>query len=350
MLLYVTADRINNGTGGGSVTHHESEALKSIDRDCIVLSGTDTRPASVWDFDAEVCWHVMALPEVPRLMHSYAGTFPTTVEYLKSKGCIVTYTAAAHDVDISRREHEALGLPYDYPHLTVPELRERYLSSYLNADCLIVPSTHSRDVMRGFGYDGPIHVIPHGTDLLTCEFRPYPDKFTVGYLGAIGPDKGLIYLLQAWKRLGYTDAELLIAGPQSNHPWLMQLIQQYGNPKTTRTLGWVESVSDFYNCISVYVQPSCSEGFGLEVIEALNHGRSVIASRTCGASDHVLLSRRYDYRDTGMLSGLIDMERKDIDGGIDLRPAWRSCVKDLGWDKIRGRYIALWNQLLEGIA
>jgi glycosyltransferase involved in cell wall biosynthesis len=346
--IYVTADRIGNGTGGGTVTYHEAEALKSIDRDCIVLSGTDTRPASVWEFDAEVCRHVASLPERPRLAHFYAGTFPTTVEYLKSVGCIVTYTAAAHDVDISRREHEALGLPYDYPHLTDSEQRQRYLYGYLNADHLIVPSTHSRDVMRGFGATMPIEVIPHGTDLLTCEFKPYPDKFTVGYLGAIGPDKGLIYLLQAWKKLNYTDAELLIAGPQSNHPWLMQLIQQHGNPKTTRTLGWVDNVSDFYNCISVYVQPSCSEGFGLEVIEALNHGRSVLASRTCGASDHVIESRRYDYRDVAMLAGLIDMERKDIDGGIDMRRLWRPCVKDLSWDKIRARYMAIWNQMLRG--
>lgn len=346
MNLYATADRIGNGTGGGSVTFHESQALKSIDRDCIVLSGTDHRYPSVWDFDAEILRHVQSLPEVPRLMHSYAGTLPETVRYLKSRGTVITCTAAAHDVDISRAEHEKLGLPYDYPHLTVPELRERYLSSYLAADVLIVPSTHSRDVMRAFGATQPIEVIPHGVDPLTAEFRPYPDKFTVGYLGAIGPDKGLIYLLQAWKRLNYADAELLIAGPQSQHPWLMQLIQQYGNPKTTRTLGWVDDVSDFYNAVSCYVQPSCSEGFGLEVIEALNHGRSVIASRTCGASDHVLESRRYDYRDTGMLAGLIDMERKDIQGGIDLRPAWWSCVKDLSWGAIRARYTTLWQHLL----
>jgi len=37
----------------------------------------------------------------------------------------------------------------------------------------------------------PIEIIPHGTDIPE-ETTPPSKEFTVGYLGAIGPDKGLV--------------------------------------------------------------------------------------------------------------------------------------------------------------
>lgn len=348
MNLYLTGDKIGTPTGGGSVTHHESNALRYLDpAEFQCVSSTGNRPPTVWDFDEECARFVEGVTEPIRLAHIYAGCFTKTVAALKRKGALVTYTAAAHDVAISRREHELLGLPYDYPHLTDPEQLERYLGGYLNASTLIVPSRHSMAVMEAFGATNPIYVIPHGTHAVEAEIKPLPATFTVGYLGAIGPDKGLPYLLQAWKRLNWSDAELLIAGPQSQHPWMTEMISRFGGGRI-RQLGWVEHIKDFYNSISLYCQCSCSEGFGCEVPEALSYGRSVLASTTCGASDVVLPSRRYPYQDVGLLAGLIDLERKDTEGGIDMRAGWRAMVKDLHWPKIEKRYADLWRDLLRG--
>jgi len=42
-----------------------------------------------------------------------------------------------------------------------------------------------------------VEVIPHGTTI-PKEVKPLPSDYTVGYLGALGPDKGVLYLILAW--------------------------------------------------------------------------------------------------------------------------------------------------------
>src|SRR5690606_22842703 len=134
--------------------------------------------------------------------HIYSGTFSSTVKALKERNAKVSYTAAAHDLKESKKEHDMWGVPFEYPHLIDPDLWSRYVAGYLNADLLICPSNHSAQVMKEFGYDRRIEVIPHGCNLPEVV-KPLPSQFTLGYLGAIGPDKGLKYLIEAWKALGY---------------------------------------------------------------------------------------------------------------------------------------------------
>lgn len=53
-------------------------------------------------------------------------------------------------------------------------------------------------------------------------------------------------------------------------------------------MGRIPNVEDFFERISVYIQPSVTEGFGLPVIEAMASGRPVIVSEGAGAADAVL--------------------------------------------------------------
>ena len=298
MSLYCTADRVGLANhGGGSVTANEAAALGELDRTVVFDAGVlQCGGEDPWKWDLTARAGVDALAngssadgtihagEYPKLAHFYAGTFTETVRRLKEKGCKVSYTAAAHSVEVSRREHEKVGIPYNYPHLTEPEQLKRYLGGYLEADVLICPSTHSATVMRGFGAKNRIEVIPHGVELPT-EIKPLPERFIVGYLGcASAPDKGLVYLLQAWQKLDLKDGWLVIAGHDSQSPYVQQLVRVLGGGNV-ELRGWVENPSDFYNDISLYVQPSASEGFGLEVLEAFAHSRPVLCSKGAGASD-----------------------------------------------------------------
>lgn len=364
MNLFITADKIGTKTGGGLVTHHEWEALKR-------MGPTIVCSRDIWDDVAALVFpadpfeqDVFFLRQIQHgiihrqingrridLVHCYAGCLTETVKYLKSIGAKVTYTAAAHSIEESHREHEVLGLRYDYPHLTDPELFGRYVGGYLAADRLIVPSTHSRDVMRGFGAQGTISIIPHGVDIPSEPIAPYPSLFTLGYLGAIGPDKGLIYLLQAWKKLNYKDAMLVIAGRDSNSPFMWHLVEKYGGG-CIRLAGWQHSLADFYNSISVYCQPSVSEGWGCEVVEAVAHGRPVIVSAGAGAVDFLTdlecggAGLWFSPRDVDELCNCIDHYRhfqKDIE--IDGRTA-REQARKYTWDKIEQMYVNVWKELL----
>ncbi len=438
--LYVTADSIGGWSGGSQVTFHESQALASLGpcevwgRQELIESRKllDPEPnQEPWAWDNAFCydWPLNSRPQkYPKLAHFYAGTFSRGLQFLKDVGVKTTYTAAAHDVAASRREHELLGIPYDYPHLTDPALWERYLAGYKAADVLICPSKHSADVMRGFGCTNRIEIIPHGVDLPKCKrcngekgyyeyddpdtgkkdyfidcpevgcwthegstglapIAPLPERFTVGYLGAIGPDKGLRYLIEAWKKLDYhrDEAVLMLAGRDSRSQFMTHLIRTvfgdlnrqtlmhggglFGEPawSTTETLnkrarivrvGWIgseseffRSISEFYNALSVYVQPSVTEGFGIEVLEAMACGRAVLCSEGAGACD--LLKHRYyapdaytfKAGDVDKLVEKIDWAKKDA-SLVVIGQDNRSQAENYTWDKVRSRYVQLWRELI----
>lgn len=356
MNLYLTADRIGTPTGGGSVTFHESEALKSLG-DTRIVSRDELDEANrvqplAPDLDVDPWkWDALAYHRFGgdvKFAHIYAGTFSNCVDKLKKNGAKVVYTAAAHDVAVSRREHEKLGIPFNFPHLNDSHLWERYVRGYLRSDVLVCPSEHSTTVMRNFGYGGRVDVIPHGVHLPPGPPQPLPRRFTVGYLGAVGPDKGLVYLLQAWGKLNYPDATLVIAGAQSTSAYVRALAKAYGGGMI-HLKGWVENISDFYNGISLYVQPSVTEGFGIEVLEAMAHGRPVLCSTGAGAADTVHDLWKFPPADTDALAEMIDTYKKQF---AALSETWRlgtnpwvERTREYSWDKIRQRYVALWREL-----
>lgn len=355
--LYLTADRIGGPSGGSKVTFHESEALRSLGecevwgRDELEKSGGDT------DYGCDPwLWDNIAVESIdfrnpPQLAHFYAGTFSTVIRMLKQKGCRITYTAAAHSIAVSKREHEKLGLPY-YQHLTDPELFKRYIAGYLAADVLIVPSQHSAQVMRSYGATNRIEIIPHGVDIPTAPIVPLPKTFRVGYLGnCIAPDKGLIYLLTAWKKLGYKDATLVIGGHDSASNAFSHLVRRFSGGNI-QLVGWVDDVADFYNGISLYVQPSASEGFSLEVLEAMSYGRPVLCSDGAGAADVVSNFYRVRACNVDDIANWIDAWRKgkpSVHLWEEQAAGWRNQAAKYSWDKIRQRYIDVWRDFPFGM-
>ena len=358
MNIYITADGIGIPTGGGTVTYHECSALSCLgdvfqicDRNFLEsehrINPIDGQDPWLWDkYVVRKLQNEEANGQPPyKLAHLYAGTFTETVKYLKLRGTKVSYTAAAHSIEESKKAHEELGIPFQYPHLTDPELWARYVEGYRLADLVICPSYHSLDCMQSYGCKN-VYVIPHGCNLPE-KTVPSPQRFIVGYLGAYGPDKGVRYLLEAWKKLNYQDGSMLCLGGRDSvsSPFVDALINWfYGWERPIQRLGWVADVSDFYNNIALYVQPSVTEGFGIEVLEAFAHSRPVLCSKGAGAVDLVPMSMRVDAKSSNRLAEMID----------DARTGWvtppEQCLEIARyhtWDKIRDRYIATWKELLK---
>lgn len=389
-FLYLTADTIGTPTGGGVVTHHESRALKELGR-CEVLSRTELEKMDSGEIPEPWCWdakahrylfgtgYAQAASENISVTHIYAGTWPSVVRDLKNIGSKVVITIAAHDRIVSRREHEELGLPFPYPHLVEEHLWQQYIEGYRQADVVVCPSMVAAGTVRNYGPEFAvkrIEVIPHGTNAVWCpdcegygeqnyggipgvcsecdggglrKIKPLPSRFVVGYLGSYGPDKSVRYLLEAWKKLNYSDATLVLAGRDSVSPWTRHLIERFGGGNI-RTMGWLDNVSDFYDQISLYVQPSATEGFGIEVLEAMAHGRPVITTKGCGANDLVWdtgagISLDYGAGPDAMAQAIdVYHHRPDV-ADIDGSKA-RKEAENYTWDKIRAKYQELWRGLL----
>jgi len=332
MFLYVTCDRIGSKTGGGAVTSNELTALKSLGHVDIINPEPSQNP-----FLPD-----QLLPNEDyskyKLAHFYSGTFPRLTEKLKAQGVKITYTAAAHDIKLSREEFEKNNIPYDFPHLTNPEILQKYLVSYRNADLVICPSKHSKNIMHEFGCNR-VSIIPHG-----CKngyVLPAPKKFAVGYLGQIGPDKGVRYLIEAWAKLNYKDSVLYLAGIQS--PELIHLIRQYdvGN---YIILGFVKNIEHFFQSINVYIQPSVTEGFGIEVLEAMSYGRPVIASDGVGAIDclnndcKIVPKRNFK----AIAQAIEDYKSTTFNNAQELHD-WSN---NYSWERVRNLYTDTWKELL----
>ncbi len=343
----MSADKLGTQTGGGQVVYHEHKFLSETGKTAYITINHLQPWGSPFEQDEEMLEKVKTSPEEIKLAQCYSGCLSETVKYLKSKNIPVVYTCAAHDKTISEEEHKKLGLEYSYPHLTNPDLWCRYNSGYMLADVIIVPSYHSERVIRSYGYKGRVEIIPHGCYLPKEPPNPLPERFTVGYLGAYGPDKGVRYLLEAWRKLNLKDSTLVLAGALSKNPDLTKFVKQF-EVNHVEQLGWVKTIKDFYDGISCYVQPSCSEGFGLEVLEAMAHGRSVICSSGAGASDLVPLTFTYDYQDIKELCEKIlavkDMVKRTKN--ISLSSIWKDFARDYTWDNVGEKYKAVWRSLL----
>jgi glycosyltransferase involved in cell wall biosynthesis len=349
MLLYLTQDQLGTPTGGGAVTYHEYAALTALGDEAHPIDRTRFAAwADPFAGDAlyeQLLWGVQGLKGNVKLSHLYAGCFTKTVAALKAMGSKVAYTAAAHDIGESRKEFEGLGVKFDLPHLTEEHLWKQYVGGYVNADLVVCPSTLSKKCMESYGCKNVV-VIPHGCDL-PAELPPPPKTFTVGYMGQAGADKGLRYLLAAWKKLNLKDARLLIAG--NNIQQAVPLWRAFGGANV-EFMGFVKHISEFFSRVSVYVQPSVTEGFGIEVLEAMAYGRPTIVSEGAGAVDLV--------RDLKMPCVVVP---RDVDGLAQRIEDWRRMPPEVisghamtfrsiatahTWERVRSLYVAAWKKLL----
>jgi glycosyltransferase involved in cell wall biosynthesis len=351
VFLFLTLDRLDSDSGGGKVATQEFRAMTelgpamAVDRKAL----GPAVPAEPFPQDELMLAKVKEVVKAhrPLLVHAYSGCLTRTMDYLKGLGCKVTYTVAAHDREISRREHEKLGLTFPYPHLTEEPLWQQYIGGYRAADVIVCPSTAAMNVVGGYGSDfhnKQVEVIPHGVDIPEEPVKSLPKSFVVGYLGSWGADKGVRYLLEAWKKLAYNDGSLLVLGGRDSlSAWAGHLFKTFGGGNI-RLLGYVKHVADFYNSLSCYCQPSATEGCGLEILEALAAGRPVLASKNSGGPDYLARDYCFDACDPGALANLLHQLKKH--GAQAPEGGFRAAAENFSWDKIRERYKILWRSLL----
>lgn len=350
-LLYLTADVVGLESGGGLVTKKEYEFLSFLGETKLLSRDQLSKEANTyynepWKWDKSAYYK---FGNAIKLAHIYSGTFSECVFKLKSNGSKVTYTAAAHDINLSKEEHRKLGIPFNYNHLTTDSLWRKYLDGYLRADVVICPSVKSMEVMYSYGCKN-IRIIPHGIEYLDdSKLVDPPKNFVLGYLGSYGPDKGIRYLLEAWNKLNYKDdSKLVLAGRDSTSDFVSNLINQFClDQSNIQRIGWVDNVSNFYNSLTCYCQPSVTEGFGLEVVEAINHGRQVVCSTGVGACSYVPNGFRYDPFDVKVLCELIDTQKQ-----ISTTREWTgdNCrsffdMSTIDWQNIKKQYHKIWKEL-----
>ena len=262
--VYVTTAKPSEGSGGGVVALHEIKALNPS----LVVSMSEQSP---FLNDYFCLWKIRN--EAPFELAHFNGTpFGLTADYLKKQGVRILATVPAHNIERSVEEHIKLFGQYPYNHIIDPYLWSIYSHHIKIADTVICPSKMSADdIKQKLQLTKDPTVIRHGCNV-PKEPAPLPETFTVGHLGQFGPDKGQIYLVQAWNSLKLPNARIFIAG---------QGTERLGGA------GYVPDEKAFHNSISILVQPSVCEGFGIPVLDAMANARPVIVTEGAGVHEIV---------------------------------------------------------------
>jgi len=165
---------------------------------------------------------------------------------------------------------------------------------------------------------------------LRAELGLAEHSIVFGFVGRLVPIKDVPTLLLAFERLLQTipDAYLLLAGDGPTRPDVQALIADRALASHVRLLGWREDLARIYAAMDVCVLSSRNEGTPVALIEAMQAGRPIIATRVGGVPDVVADG------DTGLLVGPGDVEAlAGAMATLARDPALRSRLGQLGRER-----------------
>ena len=112
-------------------------------------------------------------------------------------------------------------------------------------------------------------------------------KFLVGHVGALDDKtKGQTYIIRAARELQYSHPHIhfLLIGGGSDEDWLRGEARDLGN---LSFVGFVNNVGDYLSILDVFILPSNIEGIGGVLLDAMQFGLPVVASRVGGLPEIV---------------------------------------------------------------
>ena len=152
---------------------------------------------------------------------------------------------------------------------------QEYFQKTYGRKTLFIPNGVNRPVLRK-------------ADLIKNKFGIDKDGYLL-FLGRIVPEKGLHYLIEAYKEL-HTDKKLVIAGGSSDTDDFMQEIQTLatGDDRIIFT-GFVagQALEELYSNAYLYLLPSDLEGMPLSLLEAMSYGNCCVVSDIAECSEVV---------------------------------------------------------------
>lgn len=180
---------------------------------------------------------------------------------------------------------------------------ETYLPSFCrNCDLVIAPSQGMKEVLRKFGVDSYIDVVPNGVDLRPFQKNVDPiDRSELGfkpedvvliYTGRLGPEKNLPFLLRSFAGTAkvYDHVRLLLVGDGKERDNLEDRVRHMNLSSRVFFAGMVpyNQLPRYLAAADAFVTASVTEVHPLSVIEAMAAGLPVLGINSPGVGDTVV--------------------------------------------------------------
>ncbi len=121
---------------------------------------------------------------------------------------------------------------------------------------------------------------PPDVEALRRELGIDDGRFVIGAVGRLAPEKGLDTLVAAFREAAIAHSTLVLVGDGPERASL-----EARAPAGVIFAGWRDDPWPFYGLFDLFVLPSRSEAFGLTLLEALQAGVPVLATRTQGPGE-----------------------------------------------------------------
>lgn len=179
---------------------------------------------------------------------------------------------------------------------------EAYLPVFCRAVNLVIsPSNGMRDVLRKFGVDVPIEVVPNGVDIRALrkgiapasrlDFGFTEENVILIYVGRVAHEKNLSFLINSFNGVvqACPNARLMIVGDGPERKLLEEKSLSMGINEFIKFTGMVpyEQVCRYLSMADIFVTASVTEVHPLSVIEAMAVGLPVLGIRSPGIGDTV---------------------------------------------------------------
>jgi glycosyltransferase involved in cell wall biosynthesis len=183
----------------------------------------------------------------------------------------------------------------------------------------------------------------------TERYRPAPEPphgpFRVLYMGQVSLGKGIPYLLRAWKRLGWKDAELWLVG--NVFPDLRQAVGPLLDLPGVYTPGYVRDPVAIYQSADVFCIPTLAEGSAKVTFEAMACGLPMITTVEAGSvARHEREALICPAADAQALADALQRLRDDVALRETLGHAARLRIENYTWARYGQRLVEIYRQLL----
>jgi 1,2-diacylglycerol 3-alpha-glucosyltransferase len=206
-------------------------------------------------------------------------------------------------------------------------LLRAYMPNFCEAmDLVISPSAGMEKVLRGLDVKSPVQVVPNGVELdRYLKAEPLPradfgfnaDDILFIYVGRLGPEKNLDFLLRAFNGVAqaFDNVRLLILGDGPAREDLEALASSLGLSNCVRFEGMIpyDKLPAYLSMCDAFVTASVTEVHPLSVIEAMGAGLPVLGIESPGVGDTVEDGRTGFLTDEDAVAFAVKMTRLVIE-------------------------------------
>ena len=161
---------------------------------------------------------------------------------------------------------EKVAAKYADEIIVLSEGVQKYFMNTYNRKTVFIPNGVNKPIIRE-------------PQLIKQKFGLDKDSYFL-FLGRLVPEKGLSYLIEAFKKIN-TDKKLVIAGGSSDTDDFLQYLKKLAkDDKRIIFTGFVQGqlLEELYSNAYVYVLPSDLEGMPLSLLEAMSYGNCCVVS------------------------------------------------------------------------